>query len=301
MNILITGCAGFIGNALWKRWERKYRLIGVDDLSRETSVAPVVDSMQHHLFYVEDVCNIDTVSLPKLDLIVHLAAQVSVVNSLIDPIRDMHTNVEGTLRLCMLAKKHECKMIYSSTNKVYGELNGIDTPVSDAQPLKPETPYGISKCTGAQYVLDMLPQTGYVFHQSCIYGETQQGTLDQGWVGWLRNRIKTNSPITCFGDGTQVRDLLHVEDLIDAYDMVIDGTLPAGDYITGGGLENAHSFSQVVSMLGGDIANFDEWRQHDQRYFVSSNEKLNSAGWSPKIRFADWVTVNPVVRDLANA
>jgi len=301
MNILITGCAGFIGNALWKRWEKKYRLLGIDDMSRETSIAPVVDSMKHHLFYVEDVCNIDSISLPKLDLIVHLAAQVSVVNSMIDPILDMHTNIEGTLRLCMLAQKHGCKFIYASTNKVYGELNGVYTPVSDSQALKPETPYGISKCTGAQYVLDMLPNSGYVFHQSCIYGETQQGTLDQGWVGWLRGRIQSNSPITCFGDGTQVRDLLHVEDLIDAYEMVLNGTLSPGAYVTGGGIENSHSFKEVVELMGGTIAKYDEWRQHDQRYFVSSNEKLLASGWSPKIGFVDWMQSNPVIKQYINA
>jgi CDP-paratose 2-epimerase len=295
MNVLVTGCAGFIGNALWKRWEKRYRLLGIDDLSRETSVAPVIDSMQHHLLFVEDICTVESLPLPKLDLIVHLAGQVSVVNSLQDPIRDMHTNTEGTLRLCMLAQKHDCKLIYSSTNKVYGELIGVSTPVSDDHPLNPQTPYGISKCAGAQYVFDMLPHSGYVFHQSCIYGETQSGTLDQGWVGWLRNRIKTNSPITCYGDGSQVRDLLHVEDLIDAYELVVSGKLSPGGYVTGGGIGNAHSFSEVVAMMGGTISAFGEWRQHDQKYFVSSNEKLHSYGWTPKIAFADWVSQNPVL------
>lgn len=289
MNVLVTGCAGFIGNELWKRWQRKYRLLGIDDLSRETSVAPIVDSLQHHLFYVEDICNIDSIPLPQLDLIVHLAAQVSVVNSLIDPIRDMHTNAEGTLRLCMLAQKHGCKMIYSSTNKVYGELVGVNDPISDSHNLNPQTPYGISKCTGAQYVLDILPNTGYVFHQSCIYGETQHGTLDQGWVGWLRHSMMKNIPITCYGDGSQIRDLLHVEDLIDIYDLVVDGKLSPGGYVTGGGVENAHSFAEVVNLMGGTISKFSDWRQHDQKYFVSSNEKLKAAGWSPKIKFTDWV------------
>lgn len=296
MNVLVTGCAGFIGNALWKRWERKYRLLGIDDLSRETSVAPIIDSMQHHLFYVEDICNVDSIPLPKLDLIVHLAGQVSVVNSLIDPVRDMHTNTEGTLRMCMLAQKNRCPLIYSSTNKVYGELCGLETPVSDEHPLNPQTPYGISKCAGAQYVLDMLPNNGYVFHQSCIYGETQHGTLDQGWVGWLRHRILTGSPITCYGDGTQVRDLLHVEDLIDAYELVVDGKLSPGSYVTGGGIDNAHSFSEVVELLGGNVSSYDQWRQHDQKYFVSSNEKLIAAGWNPRIKFTEWVNKNPVTK-----
>ena len=285
MNILITGCAGFIGNVAWNRWCKKYRLIGIDDLSRETAISPIIDSLQHHLFYVNDINNINDITLPKLDAIVHLAAQVSVVNSLIDPIRDIRTNAEGTLRMCMLAKKHECKLIYSSTNKVYGELVGINSPISDKQPLKPETPYGISKCSGAQYVLDLLPETGYVFHQSCIYGATQKGTLDQGWVGWLKNSIENKKEITCFGDGNQVRDLLHVQDLVDIYDMVLDNKLEPGSYITGGGKENAYSFKEVVDILNGKIDNYENWRAHDQKYFVSSNEKLNIAGWYPKIKF----------------
>ena len=123
MNILITGCAGFIGNAAWKRLENKYKLIGIDNLSRETAVAPVFDSIQHHLFFVEDINNIDDLPmpLPKLDAIIHLAAQVSVTQSVNEPIEDMKTNAEGTLRMCMLAQKHDCKLIYSSTNKVYGD------------------------------------------------------------------------------------------------------------------------------------------------------------------------------------
>ena len=199
------------------------------------------------------------------------------------------TNAEGTLRMCMLAKEHGCKLIYSSTNKVYGELNGVTEPISDDRGFTPETAYGISKCTGAQYVLDMLPETGYVFHQSCIYGETQVGTVDQGWVGWLRNSIETNRPVTCFGDGTQVRDLLHVEDLVDLYEMVLDGKIEPGSYVTGGGKENAHSFSEVMELLGGEIDRYDGWRPHDQRYFVSSNEKLRESGWKPKILFKDWI------------
>jgi CDP-paratose 2-epimerase len=120
-------------------------------------------------------------------------------------------------------------------------------------------------------------------------------------VGWLRGRIKSNAPITCFGDGTQVRDLLHVEDLIDAYEMVLDGRLSPGGYVTGGGENNAHSFKEVVELMGGSIANYDEWRQHDQRYFVSSNEKLLASGWSPKIGFADWMQSNPVIKEYTNA
>ena len=294
MNILITGCAGFIGNVLWRRLEKKYRLIGIDDLSRETALPPVLDSVQHHLFFVENICSIDKIPLPlpKLDAIIHLAAQVSVTQSVLDPVADMKTNAEGTLRMCVLAQEHDCKLIYSSTNKVYGELEHVREPISDLQLLAPATPYGISKCAGAQYVLDMLPDSGYVFHQSCIYGDTQVGTIDQGWVGWLRNSIDNEIPVVCFGDGTQVRDMLHVEDLIDIYEMVLEDRLAPGSYVTGGGVENAHTFEQVLGMLGGKVSKYDNWRPRDQKYFVSSNEKLKSSGWVPKRRFVDWVGNN---------
>lgn len=287
MNILITGNAGFIGNALWDRWKDKYTLIGIDNLSRETSISPIIDSLQPHLFFLEDVNNIDNLplNLPKLDLIVHLAAQVAVTHSLIDPISDFKTNAEGTLRMCLLAKKHQCKLIYSSTNKVYGELIGVNTPVKDSTPFSPQTPYGISKCCGAQYVLDILPDTGYVFNQSCIYGEKQLGTVDQGWIGWLKNCISKNIPVTCYGDGSQIRDLLHVDDLIDLYELVLNEQIPPGSYVVGGGEENSYSFSEVVRIMGGEISKYENWRSRDQKYFVSSNEKLNCLGWKPKIKF----------------
>ena len=291
MNILITGCAGFIGAALWCRFEKKYNLVGIDNLSRKTSIPPVIDSLQSHLFFLEDINNIENLPmpLPKLDAIIHLAAQVSVVESVVDPIADIRINAEGTLRMCMLAKKHNCKLIYSSTNKVYGGLEGIKEPIKDIQPINPETPYGISKAAGAHYVLDMLPNLGYVFHQSCIYGETQIGTLDQGWIGWLRTSIKNKIPITCFGTGKQIRDLLHVEDLLDIYELALADKLSPGSYVTGGGEANAHSFSDVVKLLGGNISKFDVWRPHDQKCFISSNEKLKAAGWQPKIKFREWV------------
>ena len=290
MNILITGCAGFIGNAAWRHLEKKHNLVGVDNLSRKTSIPPIIDSLQPHLFFLEDINNIENLpmQLPKLDAIIHLAAQVSVVESVLDPITDIKTNAEGTLRMCMLAKEHNCKLIFSSTNKVYGELENIKEPISDTQPTSPETPYGVSKAAAAHYVLDMLPNSGYVFHQSCVYGETQVGTLDQGWIGWLRTSIKNEIPITCFGTGEQIRDLLHVEDLLEIYDLALDDRLPPGSYVTGGGPDNAHSFSDVVKMLGGNISKFDEWRPQDQKCFISSNEKLKAAGWQPKIKFREW-------------
>ena len=299
-NILITGAAGFIGNALWKRWGDKYNLIGLDDMSRETAIAPRPTPQRESILFFKDSLysedpffeKIISSSGDPLDAIIHLGAQVSVTDSVKDPIRDCRTNIEGTLRMCMLAQKYKCKLIYSSTNKVFGSLENVKSPILDDRPLMPSTPYGISKCAGAQYVLDMLPEKGFVFHQSCIYGETQVGTVDQGWVGWLRNCIKREEPITCFGDGTQVRDLLHVEDLINIYEMVINEKLLPGAYVTGGGEENAYSFADVMQMLEGQVSKYDEWRPSDQRYFVSANEGLTNQGWKPDIKFPNWLNQN---------
>jgi len=291
--ILITGAAGFIGNVAWKRLEKKCKLIGIDNLSRDISMPPMIDSLQHHLFFHEDINNLDQLPLPlpPLDGIIHLAAQTSVVDSMEDPLDDLKSNIEGTLRLCMLAQKNNCKLIYASTNKVFGDLEEVFTPISDATPFDPATPYGVSKCAGAQYVLDMLPESGYVFHQSCIYGDTQVGTLNQGWIGWLKTCNSKGTPITCFGDGSQVRDLLHVEDLVDLYEMALEGNIAPGGYITGGGEENAYSFKEVTELLGCTISDYDDWRPSDQRYFVSSNEKLSVVGWTPKIKFLEWSRV----------
>ena len=288
--ILITGAAGFIGNVVWKRLEKKYRLIGIDNLSKKTSIPPVIDSLQSHMFFLEDINNLDKIPmpLPPLEAIIHLAAQTSVVESVVDPLGDLRSNAEGTLRLSMLARQNNCKMIYASTNKVFGDLEGVTQPISDLMPCDPATPYGVSKCTGAQYVLDMLPNSGYVFHQSCIYGETQIGTVDQGWIGWLKTCKSKGTPITCFGDGSQVRDLLHVEDLVDLYEMALEGKLESGGYITGGGEYNAYSFKEVTDLLGCSITGYGDWRPSDQRYFVSGNEKLTAAGWQPKIKFLEW-------------
>jgi CDP-paratose 2-epimerase len=193
----------------------------------------------------------------------------------------------GTFSVVQFAKERKANLIYASTNKVFGELNGLSSPVKDDQKLSPETNYGVSKCSGAHYVAD-YPK-GYVLHQSCIYGEAQVGDENQGWIGWIRQRVKGNLPITCFGDGTQVRDLLHVEDLILLYDRIIDGKIYPGSYVVGGGDANAFSFADVVALFGGKIESFADWRSHDQKHFVSANDGLSSQGWHPRIHFKERV------------
>jgi CDP-paratose 2-epimerase len=286
MKLLITGHCGFIGSQAWKYFEEKgHEVWGIDNLSRSTSIWNT--SQRSIKANVTDISSISELDL-DFDFVLHLAAQVSVVEGEINPEIDFQSNALGTFSIVQFAKKKNAGLIYASTNKVFGELSGVLSPINDLQPLVPQTNYGVSKCAGAHSVADYL--NGFVLHQSCIYGEAQVGDENQGWIGWIRQQVKNGQPIVCFGDGTQVRDLLHVEDLIKLYEIIIQGKVAAGSYVVGGGVKNAFSFSEVVNLFGGTISRFSGWRDNDQRYFVSLNEGLARQGWEPRIDFKDRIS-----------
>ncbi len=281
MKILITGHCGFIGQTAWNYFGGKgHELYGIDDLSRPTSL---LNSQQNS--FIADINQISSIGDldVEIDWILHLAAQVSVVESISDPRRDFMTNAMGTFEVLQYAKARGAGIIYASTNKVFGELEGVNSPIEDSQPIVPETNYGVSKCVGAQYVHDY--SKGWVIHQSCIYGEAQVGDINQGWIGWLRQQVSRNEQIVCFGDGSQVRDLLHVNDLVRLYEMILMGKIRKGSYVAGGGAVNAYSFAEVVNLLGSEISSFDVWRMNDQKYFVSADSGLSRQGWVPEISF----------------
>ena len=279
MKVLITGHAGFIGSHMWDLCVKDgHDVYGLDDLSRSTS-KPRHDPQS----IVGDVVGIRAIEQldQDFDWVIHLAGQVSVVSGEKYPDRDFHSNSLGTFAVVQWAKERNAGVIFSSSNKVFGELRGVSTPIADTQPLNPQTNYGVSKAAASHYVADY--SKGWVFHQSCVYGSTQQGEVDQGWIGWLNQSIRGSRSITCFGDGSQVRDLLHVDDLVRLYRSVLNGDVPRGSYVLGGGVENAVTFSEAVSNLGGEITEFAAWRPHDQRYFVSANSGLAALGWRPSI------------------
>ena len=162
-NVLITGNTGFKGSWL-SMWLNSLgaNVFGLGLLpQKKNDLFNLLNLQKDNNCSFSDIRNKDEckniIKSADPEIIIHLAAQVSVVESVVDPIADIRINAEGTLRMCMLAKKHNCKLIYSSTNKVYGGLDGIKEPIKDTQPINPETPYGISKAAGAHYVLDMLP------------------------------------------------------------------------------------------------------------------------------------------------
>jgi CDP-paratose 2-epimerase len=281
MRILITGHRGFIGKKTWKALiDTGHEVFGIDDLSRRSSTA-----LNDPKSFIADVASIRTLNELDLDFdwVIHLAAQVSVVDGESNPERDFQTNAFGTFEVVQWAKERNASLIYSSTNKVFGELQGRNKPITDDTPILPSTNYGVSKCVGAQYVADYAK--GWVMHQSCIYGQDQIGDINQGWVGWLRQQIVKGDQITCFGTGEQIRDLLHVDDLVTLYLDIIKEKIKPGSYVVGGGIKNAYSFKQVVELLGGTISRFDSWRPHDQEYFVSANSGLGIQGWFPRIHF----------------
>jgi len=334
-NYLITGGAGFIGsNYVSKLLQRGEQVTVFDNLSRSGArlnlewLRTTYGDKAFQLIKgdVKDAVAI-TAAAKNADVIVHLAAQVAVTTSVNDPRNDFETNALGTFNVLEAARASKQKpvVIYASTNKVYGEMEDVgvtevedqysytDFPegISENQILDFHSPYGCSKGTGDQYVRDYYRMYGIptvVLRQSCIYGLRQFGVEDQGWVAWFIIAAITGRPITIYGDGKQVRDILFVEDLLNAYDLAIEKIdISAGQvYNLGGGPKNTISIwkqfgPMLEKLLGKSIpVAWGDWRPGDQKIYVSSIEKAkNQLGWSPKVnaqqgieRLFKWVNAN---------
>lgn len=336
MRILITGGAGFIGCNLADACIRAGHNVTIfDNLSRRGSEANLKWLQSQHGrrdfdFVQGDIRDYASISAAALhqDAIYHLAAQTAVTTSVVDPRPDFEINALGTFNVLEAARHAEGDpiFIYSSTNKVYGGMD--DSPaeeqavryvlpdypegVSEARPLDFHSPYGCSKGAADQYVHDYSRIYGLrsvVFRQSCIYGQRQMGVEDQGWVAWFIIAAVSGKPITIYGNGKQVRDLLHVDDLVRAFQMAtnqIDVT--AGQvYNLGGGPQNTLAIwtefqPLLCEVLGTDVqaAGFSEWRPGDQPVFVADVRKAEREfGWAPQIgvregitRLAEWVKAN---------
>ncbi|WP_408957711.1 NAD-dependent epimerase/dehydratase family protein [Natrinema sp. 74] len=255
------------------------------------------------------------------DAIVHTAGQVAVTASLEEPHYDFQVNAEGTFNVLDAASSAESDpaVVFASTNKVYGDnVNGIsvreedtrywyDTPEYDGgipESLSIDdcehTPYGVSKLAGDLYVQDYATRNkvdAAAFRMSCIYGPRQFGNEDQGWVAHFAISAKRAEPITIFGDGKQVRDVLYVTDLIRAYDAFLsDPTDKPAVFNMGGGPGNTTSLVELLNLLERDHGwttdvTYDEWREGDQKVYVSdisrAKEYLN---WEPQVDFDDGIT-----------
>ena len=242
----------------------------------------------------------------------HLAAQVAVTTSLVDPVDDFERNALGTLNLLEELRRlnDPPPLIFTSTNKVYGGLEDValvkrggryepEDPlvrmrgVGEGRPLDFHSPYGCSKGAADQYVIDYARTFGLpavVFRMSCIYGPHQCGNEDQGWVAHFLIQALKGRPITIFGDGGQVRDVLYAADLVDAFRLALDnvGRLKGQAFNMGGGPSNTISlleFLDAIAELRGvrPEVSFGEWRPGDQRYYVSDTARFAQAtGWEPR-------------------
>lgn len=317
-NVLITGGAGFIGSNL-----AKYLLLNkanvtiFDNFSRNNVeknipwLENIGGSLQVIRGDVRDELSVTKVVQGK-DFIFHEAAQVAVTDSVTNPIEDFEVNARGTLNLLNSMRQFspDAVFIFASTNKVYGGLeefrveenNGrysfsdeeLLEGVSEKINLDFHSPYGCSKGSADQYVRDFSRIYGLktlVFRQSCIYGERQWGTEDQGWVFHFLKTAFQKETIKIFGDGKQVRDLLYIDDLLRAYEMAIDNleTTSGRIYNVGGGLVNSVSLIEALDVIESILqfkvkTEFFPWRPGDQKVFISNNNlALNDFGWSPQV------------------
>jgi len=334
-NFLITGGAGFIGsNYVSRLLERGENVTIFDNLSRAgapRNLAWLQDKYGGNAFRLVtgDVRDegLMTASTRETDIIVHLAAQVAVTTSVVKPREDFEINAQGTFNVLEAARLNERKpvVIYASTNKVYGGMEDVkvvedatrwryaDLPngCPETQPLDFHSPYGCSKGTGDQYVRDYsriydLPTV--VLRQSCIYGPRQFGVEDQGWVAWMMIAAITDRPLTINGDGKQIRDVLYVDDLLNAYDAAIAKieTVKGQVFNLGGGPENTMSiwteFGPLLEkMLSRKVVvSRADWRPGDQKVFVADIRKAaEELEWRPQIsveegmgRLFAWVSEN---------
>src|SRR5882762_1652571 len=245
MRALVTGGIGFIGTNLSHRLlSDGNQVILFDNLSR-TGVQHNLDWLKathgKRLQFVQgDTRDFDAVlkAIQNIDIVFHLAAQVAVTTSVSNPREDFSINAQGTLNVLEAARRQEPMpiVLYASTNKVYGDLehlrvverssryefDNLPEGVSEACPLDFHSPYGCSKGAADQYVRDYHRIYGIntvVLRQSCIYGTRQFGHEDQGWIAWFVIAASLGFPLTIYGDGKQVRDVLSVEDLLDVYDL----------------------------------------------------------------------------------
>jgi CDP-paratose 2-epimerase len=325
MTTLITGGAGFVGTNLADRLAGEgERVIVYDNVSRDgveenlrwlTHRHPNVDAV------TADLCDRDLLRSPvrAADRIFHLAGQVAVTSSLSDPMEDFEVNLRGTVSLLEEARAafRPRPLVFTSTNKVYGGLEDVQMrvagdryePVSagvrrrgigEARPLAFRTPYGCSKGGADQYVADYARAYGMpnvVLRMSCIYGPHQFGNEDQGWVAHFLIRALRGEPITIYGDGRQVRDVLYVSDLVDALMLACGGAtqLAGRAFNLGGGPRNAISLLELLGLIEElqDIppeVEFRDWRQGDQRYYVSDTSAFQEAtGWWPAVDVRDGV------------
>jgi CDP-paratose 2-epimerase len=336
MKFFITGGAGFIGcNTAHQLLQEGHEVVVLDNLFRSGSDKNLAWLHEHHdnlVFLHVDIRNAADLNAAlaqhaDTDVVVHLAAQVAVTTSVVNPREDFDINALGTFNVLEAVRMLQLDpiVLFVSTNKVYGGMEHVSV-VEDAQryryqdlpqgvpvdtPLDFHSPYGCSKGAADQYVRDYARIYGMrtiVFRNSCIYGQRQFGVEDQGWVAWFCIAAALHRPITIYGDGKQIRDILHVDDLVQAFRLAIAriDTTKGQVYNIGGGPANTlaiwSEFGSILERLAQRSipVTWGDWRPGDQRVFVADVSKAaTDFGWQPTIgveagieRLYHWVVEN---------
>ncbi len=341
MKALVTGGLGFIGSHIAEKYAGTgWDVTVFDNLSRPKLLNREIKNIDFNMKFLranfpkiriiqEDILNSRALeeAARGADVIFHAAAQTAVTTSVTNPRADFETNVVGTFNVMEAARKNDVKaVVYCSTNKVFGDnvnaakviegekkysfegkyAKGI--PETFPIDLCEHTPYGCSKLSGDLYVQDYAHVYGLktgVFRMSCIYGTRQFGVEDQGWVAWFAIASILGKPITIYGDGKQVRDVLYVKDLVNLYDKFINSSVKRGVYCTGGGPDNTLSLIELLEMLkeltGKESpVSYSGWRPSDQKVFIADISKASEElGWKPAVspregvrKLVEWVKEN---------
>jgi len=330
--IIITGGCGFIGtNAAEYYLKKGFKVVVFDNLSRIGAKENLkyLKTKKGIIFIKGDIRNSrqleSTFKKYKPDYVLHLAAQVTMVTSVKKPREDFEVNALGTFNVLEALRKEapEAALLYTSTNKVYGEMNDLETiekekryeykdfkGIDENRSLDFHGPYGCSKGTGDQYTIDWARIYGLktvVFRQSGIYGPHQFGIEEQGWLAWFINAMLFDKPVTIYGDGKQIRDVLYIDDVLKAYDSALANINETRGkaFNIGGGLEYSLSIWELFDILEKLTDkklkySFGDWRPGDQKAYISDITKAkNNFNWSPKVspkegveKLYNWIAEN---------
>lgn len=325
MKVVVTGGCGFVGSHVVERYasERQNTVVALDNLSRGKLLGKR-RTFDFNRNFIRKFSNVrfvhgDVRQRSQLDsamkgaqLVVHAAGQTAVTTSVKDPVADFEVNALGTFNVLEAARRQRRPptVIVCSTNKVYGErVNSIPLrrgrtryefsgryrkgiPEDFGTDLCEHSPYGCSKLTGDIYAQDYARLYGLkvgVFRMSCIYGPRQFGVEEQGWLAWFAISALRRKPITIYGDGKQMRDVLYVTDLVDAYDAFHRSRLAHGVFNIGGGPSNTISLLELVALLGKLTGRevplrFRSARPSDQKVYVSDIRRArDQLGFHPSV------------------